>query len=214
MVENLLKRPIGGESGEHLPVRVSRINFLIHPGYLTDPDKVDLQAMDSFTRVKYRLLLGKYVEKAKGMRNDELLFVFTHATAEVLEEDINENKDYARTLLEMQKILGSRMLVIPHDIDVTYSPRAINPVLEEAKRRGFKITKDVETNAFGETLGSCVPYITDNLNSRAGFTKKTIILPELTDIAINDPEIWQRSLNPLSNKFSRQTRVTFNPLKN
>jgi hypothetical protein len=172
------------EYKERTPLRVDKLHFLIHPGFITDP-----AVMEMGVSPEGPALLEKYVEQAQKLRENELMLVFPHTDFGELRSDLAEGKIYAKTLKKIKEILGRRMVLVSADFDVFESPRVFQRSLSIIKGRGYDFTPDAETFAYGETLGLCVPDGAENLNKSGGFNKKTSIIPELTD-GNNDEKVY------------------------
>lgn len=163
------------EVKENEPTHVNKIHFLIHPGYDSDRDiKDDVTSDDG-------LLLDKYLEQSRRLGNDELMLVFCHKTFKDLRKSVQTGDKLGQTLREMKTVLRKRMVLVTNDLNLFDSPEAFQKVLSIIKGRGYDFGKDVDTVAYGETFGLCVPDGAQNLNRSAGLTKKTVIIPELTD---------------------------------
>lgn len=171
------------------PVQISRIHFLIHPGYISD---IDPEASES--KKKWALgLLGNYTKMAECMREDELMVAFTHTSFNDLRRDILNDKAYAATLIVMKNLLGKRMIVVTAaGDDFFHKPGHMQKVINIIKKRNFAFsTEDVDTVAYGEYASDCVQDGAENLNRSAGFKKKTVIIPQLTDHAVTkSPISW------------------------
>lgn len=170
------------EVKENEPVKVNRIHFLIHPGYDWDCDIRD-GVMPADER-----LLDKYLEQSKKLGSDELMLVFCHKTFKDLRKSAQTGDKLGKTLREMKTVLQKRMVLVTDQFDVFDSPEAFQKVLSIIKGRGYDFGNDVDTVAYGETFGLCVPDGAENLNRNAGFVKKTVIIPELTDYPKYSPK--------------------------
>lgn len=191
------------EVKENEPVKVNKIHFLIHPGYDSDRDIKDDVASDD------ELLLDKYLEQSKKLGSDELMLVFCHKTFKDLRQSVQTGDKLGKTLREMKTVLGKRMVLVTNRFDVFDSPDAFQKVLSIVKGRGYDFDNNVDSVAYGETFGLCVPDGAENLNRNAGFTKKTIIIPELTDYPKYSPRAVARIRARIEKDKSETVSVEF-----
>jgi len=208
---------------------VSKVHFLIHPGFITDPDsehlasaQLDQQHHDWETpitrdelRAKYiqevKLdddwkrrkdeqeknwleLLDKYLEKARTLTHDQLMFIFLHGRQEDFEIDKELGKKYPGKIEALTTILRKRVIVISGDWGIfdddcdMYDDLlpGVEETAEEMRRlaqaNGFTYSSDVPSEAFGEIIQACVRCGANALNRANGFSKKTRIQTKLTDI--------------------------------
>lgn len=165
------------------PIEVSKLHFLIHPGFLADPD-TDL--MGAPVPESSQVLLDRYLEHAKGIPDDELVLVFLHATLSDLIRDFRNRKNYTQKISQMKKVLGKRMLTFSADFDVfgeTEADDQADEIKQLAEKRGFRFNENVSSEAYGETLGVCVEEGASNLNKVLKLVRRTLIRPEFTDAA-------------------------------
>lgn len=163
--------------------KISKIHFLIHPGYLSD------EKYES----KYNQLLERYIEKAKDLKDDELMFAFpaTNLIGE-LKNDIKENKLYMRTLKTLKDVLGDRLIVLAEGFNFVYDidENVGGPAFEKMKRiteaRGFTFDRDVFSEAYGEMLPYCVVDGAKNLSRAGKLRRKTVVKTELTDASVDE----------------------------
>ncbi len=191
------------EVKENEPVKVNKFHFLIHPGYDSDRDIKDDVTPDD------ELLLDKYLEQSKKLGSDELMLVFCHKNFKELRKSFQNGDKLGQTLRDMKKVLGNRMVLVTNQFDVFDSPEAFQKVLSIIKGRGYDFGKDAETFAYGETFGLCVPDGAENLNRNAGFAKKTVIIPELTDFAKYSPRAAARTRARIERDKSETVSVEF-----
>lgn len=109
----------------------------------------------------------------------------------------------------MKTVLGKRMVLVTNKFDVFDSPEAFQKVLSIIKGRGYDFDNDVDTVAYGETFGLCVPDGAENLNKNAGFAKKTVIIPELTDFAKYSPKAAATTRARIEKEKSETVSVEF-----
>jgi hypothetical protein len=170
---------------------VSRLDFLIHPGFQSmgfggDYDNPGVEHVPS----KYDSLLYNYIERAKTLAKDQMMVAFTN----ILPLGLRESNPTTRALSEIRSILGRRLVVLstkqgifPETAD--QFPDALTTAKRIAKSRGFRINRDTPTEAYGELFGGCVDAAANYMNGRGKFRRKTKIIPDLTDLAVS-PE-WR-----------------------
>jgi hypothetical protein len=187
---------------------VSRIHFLIHPGFTTDP-KVLPENRDTLQRNEK--LLEKYLESARSMKDREIMMAFIHSAPRRFLEDLKEGKAYAKTLQTLKSILGKRLIVLSNQFDIFDTPQAIEKAFEIARKRNFSFNENVASVAYGETNGLCVPDAAENFNRAAKLTQKTKILLSLTNASLFDVDIKkQEELLARMTQFHRdKTRIVF-----
>lgn len=157
---------------EHPNIR--KLHFLIHPGYLSrginHPDD----------QKEYESLLDKYVDEAKKLRDDELMFALISPSRVLVKKELAENAPYLEKIKEIKSILGPRLIVLHFQV-LENSSEAMDTATRIAAARGFHFDKDVLSDAYGELLGACVKIGAANLNRDAGFINKMVLRPELSD---------------------------------
>lgn len=180
-------------------MKISKLHFLVHPGFLSDPNTLekpttwqkliaeghDYDSIMAELR-KWEETLQIYVEQAKKLKEDELMFVFTHTTSEQLKEDLEEKKAYAVTLKAMKKILDKRLVVVSGDFDIFNEAEALDVAKEVAAARGYVLDEDVFTEAYGEILEQCVTEGAAAMNRKGGFRNKTVVRQKLTDLGLTN----------------------------
>lgn len=167
-------------------VEVSKLHFLIHPGFLADSAQYDPGEVG--WKEKGLPLLDIYIDHAQKIPDNELVLVFLHPSLSELRRDFKAHKPYTERVRQLKKILGKRMLAFSGGFDV-FGELGDNPddqveeIRQLAEKRGFVFNQNVSSEAYGETLGVCVEDGANNLNKILKLMKKTIIKPELTDAA-------------------------------
>ncbi len=165
------------ENKENLQ-EVSKIHFLVHPGYLSD-ERTKITEDDEATR--HQGLFEKYLAEAKNLKNNELMVALTHTLKNQYKEDLEGNLFYFKKLQELKDILGKRLIVLSSDFDLFSGKEVMQTIKDLAKKRGYVFDENVKSDAYGETLGACVDGIAQNLNTTGNFLNKTKIRSELTD---------------------------------
>lgn len=163
---------------------VSRVHFLIHPMFEGDPNRRGPAPEPELTTsaVRARFLGLQYREVAGRLSSNELLFAFTHLNR----EDLYDRQDlYARYLRgffgALHQILGLRFFLETNDADIFNDYSVAGKLFHEARRRGYRINRETEGVAYGETLLECVRAASANLTEAFDFRKPTTIEIGLTE---------------------------------
>ena len=90
-------------------------------------------------------------------------------------------KGYLDTIHKIKEILGDRCVVFGDDLDFLNSKETQDKIRKLLKARGYYFDDKVLSEAYGETLGSCVDEAADGFNLNAGLKDKTIIRTSLTN---------------------------------
>lgn len=167
----------GIENKENLQ-GISKIHFLVHPGYLSDERT---RVTENDETVKYHALFEKYISEAKNLKNNELMIALTHTSKNEYQQDLENNLFYLKKLRELKDILGKRLIVLGSDFDFFSGEEVMQTVKDISKQRGYIFDENVLSDAYGETLGACVDGVAQNLNTTGNFLNKTKIRSELTD---------------------------------
>lgn len=171
---------------QHSPQQVEKINFLIHPGFLSSLDEDDVE-FDDFSVIDDGInLLPIYEEKAQkiSVQDNEILIIFTHSTREELKNAIGEKCAYIQAINKIRKLLGRRLIVLANDhngADV-----AVNGLKKIITARGFRFDSDVDSESGGETIGLCVEDWSQDLNEKLDLRKKTRINTAYTNLRGED----------------------------
>lgn len=162
---------------------IRKLHFLIHPGYIGDPDERDHNdPVSDHDRELAGRLLSRYIELAKSLGKDEVMLIFTHSRAGDLRGSLRRQREYALGLRRIKEILGKKVVVVSNNCDLFDGPEAAEAARTILTNRGFAFRPDdVESVAYGETLQECVIDGASNLNGQLSLKKATKILPDATD---------------------------------
>lgn len=171
-------------------VKVKKLHFLIHPGFLRDPATdgfFEIKADDDEVYAKWDSLLKSYINKAISLPIDEIMITMLHAEFGDLLDDFRQGKQYTKTLSDLKRILGKRMIALSGNNDIE---KESSYLMAEyiANQWGYHFPRDVYSEAYGETLGVCVEAASQTANNSLGLIHKTVIKPEFT----NDPDVTEK----------------------
>ena len=181
--------------------KISKVHFLIHPGYLHYMGY-------GYNSEKYKALLPLYINQAKNLGDNELMFAFVHTSKPQLKRDIEAGALYTETLKEIKNILGDRLIVTTGDTEIVHGVKkakdALSKILRIAEARGYTFDAKVLSEAYGEMLEACVQSGAENLNIAAGLKHKTKVRSELTDFSLLSDKFRFRKGNDLLNSEERR----------
>ncbi|MEK7099490.1 MAG: hypothetical protein AAB916_03145 [Patescibacteria group bacterium] len=163
-------------------IHVSKIDLLIHPGFLTDPSVYEQGEKGREKTPEFAALLDKYIEHSKEFKNDEIMVAFTHTGKSELRSDVGLSKLYVNKLKELREILKDRLVVLSDDLNIFDEAEAIAMLKRILHARGYDFDENVVTEAYGETIRACVETWAEGLNATAQLKNKTQINPRLTDL--------------------------------
>lgn len=189
--------------------RVSKMHFLIHPAFTEEGSR----------RTQY----SKYFDEARTYNEDELLVVFApityqkqfrqqYETSKAANHPLAYSAKWPAVARELKNILGPRLVVIgdPHDSDwkggilhLDTAPQSWDKVKRILEARGYTLGKDMETEAYGEYLNSCVAIGASNLNRAADLNKKTTVRSDLTITAKKGPNYEDMSKD-ITNRLEKK----------
>ena len=193
------ERPKEGEL-----ISVKRIHLLVHPGFLLDT----AHEIDPYIdKLKYAQLLDKYKDSAEKMGEDEIMVAFLHTSPDQFKRDLKENKQYATFIRKLKAILGNKFFVVSGDFEIFHEENDIEKLLQIIKGRGFNLSDEVESVAYGETAGACVEEGANTFNRTAKLKKRTAILLGLTDLSLDDEKIRKAVKTALSQKIIPGSRL-------
>ncbi len=182
------------------PKHINKIQFLIHPGFISDPNLEDVTASQrdaGFMRPAEELL-DKYIEEAKILGENEIIFAFLDSDKGQIKSHIQNEELYIQKLNKLRDILGRRFIVL---LGVDYHDFFDRPneIFENAKRiaqaRGYEFDSDTITEAYGECMNVCVEAGAIAFNKAGGFTTPTKININLTNEPTADPAEIRRIQN-------------------
>lgn len=156
-------------------LRVSRINFLIHPLFGSD-------RREDFNG-KHAMLSDLYQDAAHQMSPDEILCVFLPYEF----SDIGIMPDsccalFMHLLTSLQVALGRRLCTFDSTVAIQDPPHRLGQVLlPYLKKKRFTLPGDVASTAFGETLKLCVLQGAANFRLALGLNKPTSLMPYYSD---------------------------------
>jgi hypothetical protein len=176
--------------------KVSRIDFLIHPGFIGSQRGHMLSPGE---QEQYRRLLTHYIVEAHAMKDDELMVVFVDADY----AQLREGKVWFHDgLYELQDILGKRLIVLGESQQIfpedTGRMNGFDTVKRIARARGFTFNKRLNTRAYGEQLEACVDGAANFLNESGGLRNKTHVIKSLTDWLIARDSLGYGHLDPMN----------------
>lgn len=180
---------------------IERLHFLIHPGFRSDCSWTNRSEEERCAHADSERQRGpqiqKYVHAAQGMSRAEIMFLFSHATRNEFLQDAHNNKLHTRGVAKLHSILGDRLQLIFADYDIftPHDSRAFRYAERQARSKGYNVTANVPSVAYGEKLGYCVEQAADALNIAGGLTQKTVIEPRRCDLEIAlriEPEYIQQ----------------------
>ncbi|MEI8230559.1 MAG: hypothetical protein WCG83_05510 [Candidatus Peregrinibacteria bacterium] len=180
------------------PIEVSGIHFLIHPGFRVLPDEQLRSSPRKFQKQarkneqRFGNLLVQYAQKARTLRVDEIMFIFSHVGYTDFQNDVAAGLMYTKTICAIRKLLGTRAITIHDQFFQMFEDSdqeadlGKSPVIIEAKRiaelNGFSISPNVPSEAYGEMLETCVCDGAESLNIAFHLTTETLIRTRLTDL--------------------------------
>lgn len=154
---------------------ISSLHFLVHPLFVSDPVETD----DSDRNQGYAeasALTGLYLEKARSLPENGVLFLFSHLNPVNLHHPSSGYRTLYRGFLNsLHSILGER-LFLRDDRDVFDDLSAAGSLNAELKRRGFRLSERTRAFAYGEVPELCVADAAENL--REGFDLQDPVLIE------------------------------------
>lgn len=183
---------------------VSKIHFLMHPGYITDAnhDPLDPHPIGPEELGDYAVISKRYQAKAEEVKNraGEIMVAFLHKPGKQFRQEYKSPSDYRQAQLytqiieDLKKILGNRLIVLSQDFNIVKDPQkdlnalaeareAWQAIIRIAQAKGYTISKAVEKEAYGEWLAECVLYGAGNLDLANELTGKTVVRPKLTERA-------------------------------
>lgn len=170
--------------GETIPenesekIKVSKIHFLIHPGFIEAIGRKDKDA-EALSRDQ----LESYVAEARKLAANELIFAFTIDHRANITRHAKEHRAYIGYLRTLKSILGPRLILLTEDQDLFNADRAkaFTAAKRIAESRGFTFDQNVFSEGYGETLGACVDDGSISLNKQGNLNNPTIIRTSLTN---------------------------------
>lgn len=171
---------------------VTGVHFLVHPLFHADPTSMNeenMRAYDRYLEETAHLSQG-YQEKAMRLSPGELMFVFLHFESTEFREFPNRYKRLITELLgELNLLLGIRLFVNSWDTEGLDEIEVAHETADEARRRGFLLTQEIDSFAYGEALTECVNDAAYTLHEGFNLARPTQVLLRLTEWAIPDPHL-------------------------
>lgn len=180
-------------------IELSRLHFLVHPGYEGAPHNARGLHLPAETLLKvdrerekiHSDILGPYILKAASLRREEYMVVVTHVPPDDFVFELSREHLYAQTIMSIVKILGNQaQLVFDHHAHLcdnqlgeknTQRETLVASIRDEIRRRGYRFKPDIQSEAYGEWLTMCVADVANVLNAHLQLTRKTLIRPRLTE---------------------------------
>lgn len=167
---------------EPVPVTAECVHFLVHPGY-------DEKCEERFLK-RHSNLYQLYIEKVLSLGPKEIVLAFEYCGQRPM-------PGIDACMKEMRNILGQRLVMTDGTVVAASHPDWHNPPLDRAREmarsQGYQIHPLTSSEAWGETLRSCVPKAAQLANIRYGLWLPTTIRPQLTSWFTR----WRRRLKDL-----------------
>jgi hypothetical protein len=166
-------------------MKVERMHLLVHPGFITDSEEERLrEGMNP--RGATEIMQRRYAEQISTMMPEDVAIGMLHIAPSRLHM-LPKSSFYVRLITEIRDRLGKRLIMIDQSQSVTddaWVGKQLHIALQIAKNRGYVITPDTQTIAYGETLFCCVPNCAERVNTAGGFHEKTIVDADHCDVEI------------------------------
>ena len=130
-MRNVLERPLLPSPNSARGMNVSALHFVIHPGFGCNRKEVASAQEErhffseiaenrenSFREMEKRI--QRYIDHARRLRHDKLLFVFLHSTPFQFKRDHLTQEPYVEMIYELRKELGRRLVVLNYDEDIFF----------------------------------------------------------------------------------------------
>jgi len=181
---------------------VSRIHFLVHPGFMAKEEG------DRKINPTYAELLAKYPEKAKTLKEDEIMVVFAPAANRYFVGHVkNDSELFVECIKQIKSILGDRAVILSSQGETVkdYSEGIWDKIEKIVKARGFALSKNLTAEAYGEYLTFCVSQVASHMHKISGMSEENpvILRAELSEFSI--PEQRDR----LPRKLQPNTEVDY-----
>lgn len=164
--------------------KVSKLHFLIHPGFLSDFTDI---TRDQAT------LMDQYVNYARGMSSDELVIALLHVSTGELIRRHRKGTYHTDKMFELRGILGPRLITLSNKreagVGSIFNPETYQFARKIALERGFEFDSDVPSEVYGETGMVCVTTGGEEGNKSLGLQRKTTIRFDLTDQSNISPSL-------------------------
>jgi hypothetical protein len=162
---------------------ISKLHFLVHPGYMA---KVHRGGNDN---KDYKELLKKYVEKAKKIAQGELMVIFAPAANQYFVEQVRKDSElYVACIKQIKSILGNRVIVLSSQSEIweENKDKIWKKIKNTAETRGFVFGKGLTFDAYGEYMDYCVEAVSENMHAAAklGRANPVNVHVDLTDFSI------------------------------
>lgn len=162
--------------------KVSKIHFLIHPGFMLAYNSIE-KPMPEHLRDMWIELLEAYVNKSEELGPDEVMLIF-------LPHNFNITKihteyfipKYLEIVQRIKQILKNRAIFFTENFGVR-NPQAsdVEKLKKLIKSRGFTFDDNVLSEGYGEMIDWCVQQGITNLHKKLRLKNKTKIVTKLTD---------------------------------
>lgn len=166
-------------------MKVERLHLIVHPGFITDSEESRLRRSQSPEGAS-EIMQVRYAERISRMLPTEVAIGMLHMEPSRLRA-LPRGSFYARFIEEIRDRLGNRVIMLDQSKSVSddeWISSQFKAAVGIAKARGYEITPDTQTVAFGETLLCCVPNCAERVNTAGRFNEKTIIDADGCDIGI------------------------------
>lgn len=170
---------------------VSKIHFLIHPGSINNFKNFTQREENTPENLDQHY--ERYLEKAKILGENEIMFAFAPANKKNFRDDFRDGtKDYVNLLKKLKKILGQKLFVLTDDLEnwahtVTTEKGAENTLPEMRKlvaARGYQFDTQMLSEIYGELIQRCVNDAGNSLNKTMNLENPTAIKTQLTDMPL------------------------------
>lgn len=201
-------------------VYAKKLHLLVHPGYrlFSGGQAGAIETEDKKTKELFDLYIAQVrtIADRTSETRSEIMFVFHVATSRMLQERTHEHTFLIRQYREMQRLLQKRIFFLSDIIMEAVSDSAdkYGPVFDRARcmarDAGYSFRKDsVDTEAYGEAIGSCVPSLAHSFNAHFDLKNPTTIITGLTSLHSLSDEALEEIKLYLARKQEKYHRAVY-----
>ena len=166
-------------------MKVDRLHLIVHPGFIAESeDKTVADGKEPLGAAA--IMMERYKNRLALILPSELVIIMLHMPPESVAQ-YPKGSLYLQLIDVFRSRLGKQLIATDQSGSVTDDrciAKEFTHALEVAKSRGFDVSEDTPTVAYGETLLCCVPNCAERVNIAAHFRNKTVIQASDCDVEI------------------------------
>lgn len=162
---------------------VETLHLLVHPGFGMEAKKLK--------EPRHVELFHRYEESATTMKSNDAMIVFPMFPLHYWKQSNPIAGEMIGFMERIKDILAERCTIMPApQIDFSSAKffQNLDKALSVLEERGLSVSRETQSKAYGETWGTCVPTVAQDVNIACQLKDKTVVETHRTNLGVRDNE--------------------------